>query len=148
MLTSQYNQWRHSPRSPRGPQWILQPVIDHKIYCIKKTESGYNVDKILILSWIIIFTVDWLIDTFIHFVINKKTNIFFQQVLTKGNPKPALAQLTDDSCSLSWSAIGLARFGEGNTGPWQTGHWYPAGAVWRGSRDAKVFRQDQWKTSG
>lgn len=27
------------------------------------------------------------------------------------------------------------------------GHWYPAGAVWSGSRDAKLLRQAQWNTS-
>lgn len=43
--------------------------------------------------------------------------IFSSQVLTKGNPKPALAQLTDASCSFSTSAIGLARFEGGNSGP-------------------------------
>lgn len=38
MLTSQYNQWRHSLRSPRGPQWILQPVIDHNTSTASKTK--------------------------------------------------------------------------------------------------------------
>lgn len=70
-----------------------------------------------------------------------------QQVVTNGNPKPARAQFTDESCSLSTSATGLARLEGGNTGPWQEGHWYPAGAVWSGSRDAKLFRHAQWKTS-
>lgn len=70
-----------------------------------------------------------------------------QQTLTSGSPKPALAQLTDDSCSFSTSATGLAMLVGGKTGPWQVGHWYPAGAVWRGSRDAKLLRHDQWKTS-
>lgn len=43
--------------------------------------------------------------------------MYQQYVLTKGSPKPALAQLTDASCSFSTSATGLARFEGGNTGP-------------------------------
>lgn len=67
--------------------------------------------------------------------------------LTRGRPSPALAQLTKDNCSLSMSAIGLARLEGGNTGPWQLGHWYPAGAVCRGNRAARWWRQAQWNTS-
>lgn len=66
-----------------------------------------------------------------------------QQRLTSGSPKPALAQLTDDNCSFSTSATGLAMLVGGKTGPWQVGHWYPAGAVWRGSRDARLLRHAQ-----
>lgn len=66
---------------------------------------------------------------------------------TSGRPNPALAQLTEESCSLRVSATGLARLVGGNTGPWQVGHWYPAGAVYSGSRAAKSFRHDQWNKS-
>lgn len=43
--------------------------------------------------------------------------IFSSEVPTKGNPRPALAQLTEASCSFSTSAMGLARFEGGNNGP-------------------------------
>lgn len=67
--------------------------------------------------------------------------------LTKGNPKPALAQLTPASFSLSTSATGDTRFEGGKTGDAQEGHWYPAGAVVRGNARYRDSAHSQWNTS-
>lgn len=132
-LTSLCNLWHHWLWSPRGPQRVPQSVKGN--WECFKTKLIFNSCDISSALWN-------------DFTIMLPSGlIFYSWVLTKGNPKPALAQLTEASCSFSTSAIGLARFEGGNSGPWQTGHWYPAGAVWRGSRDARLLRQDQWKTS-
>lgn len=43
--------------------------------------------------------------------------------VTKGRPRPALAQLTPASFSLRTSATGDTKFGGGNTGVAHDGHW-------------------------
>lgn len=50
-------------------------------------------------------------------------------IITSGKPRPALAQLTPASFSLSTSATGLIRLWGGNNGCRHDGHVYPAGAV-------------------
>lgn len=44
-------------------------------------------------------------------------------LLTKGRPSPALAQLTPANLALSSSATGETKFDGGNTGVVQDGHW-------------------------
>lgn len=50
-------------------------------------------------------------------------------MLTRGSPRPALAQLTPASFSFKTSATGLIKFGAGNRGLLQDGQTYPLGAV-------------------
>ena len=55
------------------------------------------------------------------------------KIFTRGNPRPALAQLTLDNISLSPSATGEAMLDGGNIPALQVGHVYPAGAVLAGN---------------
>lgn len=69
--------------------------------------------------------------------------LYESTVLTRGNPRPALAQLTPASFSFRTSATGLIKLEGGNNGLLQEGQVYPLGAVVGGNCLEKWSKQDQ-----